>query len=119
MLALWSSAWRAAVRGTAQNADGAAGGGRDVVDSRAACHSAYWPQHELDAFILQMAGHGHAVRTAMMLGDAAYAREQLAAALAMGCPELRALSARLSAYFDRPPCAGVAYGGAYGGTAPL
>ncbi|MNF05888.1 hypothetical protein D3C80_2057190 [compost metagenome] len=53
-----------------------------------------------------MAGHGRAVRVAMMLGDAAYAREQLAAAQAMDSPELRDLSARLSAYFDRPPCAG-------------
>ena len=102
MLALWGSAWRASVHGAAQNA----GGGNDNDSRTGCCHSAYWPQHELDTFILRMAGHGHAVRTAMMLGDAAYAREQLAAALAMGCPELRALSARLSAYFDRPPCAG-------------
>lgn len=126
MLALWSSAWRASVHGAAQNAGGAAGEGSEVPAGQendsgadASCHSAYWPQHELDTFILQMAGHGHAVRTAMMLGDAAYAREQLAAALAMGCPELRALSARLSAYFDRPPCAGGADGGADGAADPL
>lgn len=68
-------------------------------------HSAYWPQHELDSFILQMAGHGQAVHAAMMLGDIDYAREQLAAATATGCPKLRALGERLSAYFDHPPCA--------------
>lgn len=68
-------------------------------------HSAYWPQHELDSFILQMAGHGHAVHCAMMLGDIDYARQQLATAVAIGCPRLRALSTRLSAYFDHPPCA--------------
>ncbi|MCD2511529.1 hypothetical protein [Comamonas endophytica] len=72
------------------------------LDSR---HSAYWPQHELDSFMLQMAGHGHAVNSAMMLGDIGYARQQLATAIAIGCPKLRALSARLSAYFDHPPCA--------------
>lgn len=72
------------------------------IDTR---HSAYWPQHELDSFILQMAGHGHAVHSAMMLGDMHYARQQLAAAIAIGCPKLRALSARLSAYFEQPPCA--------------
>ncbi len=109
MLALWSSAWRATVRGAVPGAGGDCAEGRDMPPGRENAdtrHSAYWPQHELDAFILQMAGHGHAVRTAMMLGDAAYAREQLAAALAMDSAELRALSARLSAYFDRPPCAG-------------
>lgn len=68
-------------------------------------HSAYWPQHELDSFILQMAGHGHCVHAAMMLGDLNYAREQLAMAVATGCPKLRALGERLSAYFDHPPCA--------------
>lgn len=68
-------------------------------------HSAYWPQHELDSFILQMAGHGHAVHSAMMLGDIDYARQQLATAISIGCPKLRGLSARLSAYFDHPPCA--------------
>lgn len=68
-------------------------------------HSAYWPQHELDSFILQMAGHGHAVHAAMMLGDIDYARAQIATATATGCPRLRALGERLSAYFDHPPCA--------------
>ncbi len=68
-------------------------------------HSAYWPQHELDSFILQMAGHGHCVHSAMMLGDFDYAREQLALAVATGCPKLRALGERLSAYFDQAPCA--------------
>lgn len=72
------------------------------IESR---HSAYWPQHELDSFILQMAGRGHAVHAAMMLGDIDYARQQLASAVAIGCPKLRALSTRLSAYFDHPPCA--------------
>ncbi|MET1116269.1 MAG: hypothetical protein ABWY08_15145 [Comamonas sp.] len=68
-------------------------------------HSAYWPQHELDSFILQMAGHGHAVHAAMMLGDIEYARQQLSTAIAIGCPKLRALSARLNTYFAHPPCA--------------
>lgn len=68
-------------------------------------HAAYWPQHELDSFILQMAGHGQAVHAAMMLGDIDYAREQLAAAAALGCPKLRLLSVRLGAYFDQAPCA--------------
>lgn len=72
------------------------------IDAR---HSAYWPQHELDSFILQMACHGRAVHTAMMLGDIDYARQQLADAVAIECPKLRALSERLSAYFDHPPCA--------------
>lgn len=69
------------------------------------CHSAYWPQHELDTFILKMAGNGRAVHAAMMLGDVGYARQQLAAAAEIDCPQLRALSVRLSAYFDHPPCA--------------
>lgn len=80
---------------------------RETVNAwRAApAHSAYWPQHELDSFILQMAGHGQCVHAAMMLGDIDYARERLAAAAAIDCPKLRALSVRLRAYFDHPPCA--------------
>ena len=108
MLLSRSFVWRAPVSGALDNAGGDSGGrglppGQGHVD---VSHSAYWPQHELDAFILQMAGHGRAVRTAMMLGDAAYAREQLAAAMRMDSPELHALSLRLTAYFERPACAG-------------
>ena len=80
---------------------------RETVNNWGAAprHSAYWPQHELDSFILQMAAHGYCVHAAMMLGDIDYARERLAAATATECPKLRALSVRLSAYFDHPPCA--------------
>ncbi|WP_159911012.1 hypothetical protein [Pantoea sp. 18069] len=80
-------------------------GERDSAWRAGNCHSAYWPQHELDAFILQMAGHGRAVHAAMMLGDFDYARQQLAAAQSIGCPQLHRLSARLCAYFDQPACA--------------
>ena len=105
MLAMWKFAWGGA-QAPVLNAEGASAPREQEsawqLDGR---HSAYWPQHELDSFILQMAGHGKAVHAAMMLGDIDYAREQLATAMAKGCPKLRALSERLSAYFDHPPSA--------------
>ena len=108
MLAMLRFAWRAPLHQGAREpalaaaADVTRPGEQENAWRTYRCHSAYWPQHELDSFILQMAGHGRAVHTAMMLGDCAYAREKLAAAGAIGCPRLRALSERLSAYFDHP-----------------
>ena len=111
MLAMFKFAWRAPLaRGAhaaalASDADCSMSGEPENPWRAQRCHSAYWPQHELDSFILKMAGHGRAVHAAMMLGDAGYARQQLAAAASIGCPQLRALSVRLSAYFEHPPCA--------------
>ena len=110
MLAMLRFAWRAPLHqgahasGLAAEADCTMSGERENSWRAPRCHSAYWPQHELDSFILKMAGHGRAVHAAMMLGDAGYARQQLAAAAEIDCPQLRALSVRLSAYFEHPPC---------------
>ena len=66
-------------------------------------HSSYWPCERLNAFILQMAAHGHCVNAAMMLGHRPYAEEQLAKALAVPDDGLRALAAELRTYFEAPP----------------
>ncbi|MEG1770387.1 MAG: hypothetical protein RR311_18070 [Comamonas sp.] len=107
MLAMFKFAWRAPLNRDTHSAALVAdvSGERENSWRVEPCHSAYWPQHELDSFILKMAGHGRAVHAAMMLGDAGYARQQLAAAADIGCPQLRALSVRLSAYFEHAPCA--------------
>lgn len=113
MLGLLRFAWRAPVHKSvhppalvAETSD--APGPDAPAWSMARGGSPYWPQHELDSFILQMAGHGRAVHAAMMLGDTDYARQQLAAAAAMQCPQLQALSARLNAYFNRSACPAMA-----------
>lgn len=103
MLAMLRLAWRTPSQQGAHGVDAGGGGAGPWRAGR--CHSAYWPQHELDSFILQMAAHGHSVHAAMMLGDVDYARQQLTAAQGLECPKLRALSERLAAYFDHPPCA--------------
>lgn len=66
-------------------------------------HPSYWPCERLNAFILQMAAHGHCVNAAMMLGHRPYAEQQLAKALAVRDDGLRALAAELQAYFEAPP----------------
>lgn len=71
--------------------------------SPAGGHASYWPCERLNAFILQMAAHGHCVNAAMMLGHRAYAEQQLAKALAVRNDGLRALAAELHAYFEAPP----------------
>jgi len=63
----------------------------------------YWPCDLLNAFILQMAAHGHCVSAAMMLGHRPYAVQQLAAAQQMPDEALRGVAAQLQAYFDVPP----------------
>ena len=63
----------------------------------------YWPCERLNAFILQMAAHGHCVSAAMMLGHRPYAVQQLAAAQQVPDEALRSLTAELQAYFDAPP----------------
>jgi hypothetical protein len=63
----------------------------------------YWPCERLNAFILQMAAHGHCVSAAMMLGHRPYAVQQLAAAQQVPDEALRSLVAELQAYFDAPP----------------
>ena len=63
----------------------------------------YWPCERLNAFILQMAAHGHCVSAAMMLGHRPYAVQQLAAAQQVHDEALRSLAAELQAYFDAPP----------------
>ena len=62
----------------------------------------YWPCERLNAFILQMAAHGHCVSAAMMLGHRPYAVQQLAAAQQVPDEALRSLAAELQAYFDAP-----------------
>lgn len=69
----------------------------------AGVYASYWPCDRLNAFILQMAAHGHCVNAAMMLGHRAYAEQQLAKALAVPDDGLRALAAELNAYFEAPP----------------
>lgn len=84
----------------------AAGAPRWEADEPAgapSCH--YWPCERLDAFILQMAAHGHCVNAAMMLGHRPYAQWQLAQAQEVPDPALNALAAQLQAYFDAPPAA--------------
>jgi hypothetical protein len=66
-------------------------------------HASYWPCERLNAFLLQMAAHGHCVNAAMMLGHRPYAEQQLAKALSLQDDGLRALAAELRAYFDAPP----------------
>lgn len=78
------------------------------------CH--YWPCERLDAFILQMAAHGHCVNAAMMLGHRPYAQMQLAKAQRVPDPALNALAAQLQAYFDAPPAAAAAQVAAPAGT---
>lgn len=63
----------------------------------------YWPCERLNAFILQMAAHGHCVSAAMMLGHRHYAMQQLAAAQQLSDEVLRGLAAELQAYFDVTP----------------
>lgn len=63
----------------------------------------YWPCERLNAFILQMAAHGHCVSAAMMLGHRPYAVQQLAAAQQVPDEALRSLAAELQAYFNVPP----------------
>jgi hypothetical protein len=63
----------------------------------------YWPCERLNAFILQMAAHGHCVSAAMMLGHRPYAVQQLAAAQQVPDEALRNLAAELQTYFDAPP----------------
>lgn len=63
----------------------------------------YWPCERLNAFMLQMAAHGHCVSAAMMLGHRPYAVQQLAAAQQVPDEDLRSLAAELQAYFDAPP----------------
>lgn len=63
----------------------------------------YWPCERLNAFILQMAAHGHCVSAAMMLGHRHYAMQQLAAAQQLSDEALRGLAAELQAYFDVTP----------------
>lgn len=62
----------------------------------------YWPCDLLNAFILQMAAHGHCVSAAMMLGHRPYAVRQLAAAQQVPDEALRSVAAQLQAYFDVP-----------------
>ena len=66
----------------------------------------YWPCEVLDAFILHMAKRGHCVNTAVMLGDPAYAREQLAIARRHQDSELAGLADRLGDYFSAGPVSG-------------
>lgn len=63
----------------------------------------YWPCERLNAFILQMAAHGHCVNAAMMLGHRPYAQQQLAQALQVADEALQALAGELQAYFSAPP----------------
>lgn len=70
----------------------------------------YCPMQMLSAFALLMAGHGRAVCTAMMLGDRQYAMLQLARAHTISDPELRAIAARLFAYFDEDRAAAAPVG---------
>ena len=65
-------------------------------------HATYWPCERLNAFILQMAAHGHCVSAAMMLGHRPYAVEQLAAAQQVADDTLRSLATELQAYFAAP-----------------
>lgn len=63
----------------------------------------YCPTRLLSAFALLMAGHGHAVCTAMMLGDREYAMWLLARAHTVHDAQLREVASRLFAYFDEHP----------------
>jgi hypothetical protein len=76
----------------------------EAGDEESACEATprYCPTGLLASFALLMAGHGRCVHTDMMLGDREYALWQLACARAMDDPELEAIAARLSAYFDDP-----------------
>lgn len=60
----------------------------------------YWPCELLNTFVLRMAASGHCVTTAMMLGDSAYAREQLNIARTQQDAGLVAVAAKLQTYFD-------------------
>ncbi len=88
--------------------------GEHFVDEAAPCLSrsedaasgvTYWPCERLNAFILQMAAHGHCVSAAMMLGHRPYAVQQLAAAQQVPDEALRSLAAELQAYFNVPDTA--------------
>lgn len=60
----------------------------------------YCPTELLGSFTLLMAGHGRCVSASMMLGDREYAMWQLARAHTLDDPQLRAVAARLFAWFD-------------------
>lgn len=62
----------------------------------------YWPGQFLHAFTLQMAAHGHSVSASMMMGDARYAKEQLAHAGRMEDATLRSLAQELGDFFSVP-----------------
>jgi hypothetical protein len=78
----------------------------------AGVHASYWPCERLNAFILQMAAHGHCVNAAMMLGHRPYAEQQLSKAVALQDDGLRALAAELRGYFEAPPEAAALHLGA-------
>lgn len=78
-------------------------GSRTSSEGNPASGATYWPCERLNAFILQMAAHGHCVSAAMMLGHRPYAVQQLAAAQRVPDEALRSLAAELQAYFDAPP----------------
>ncbi len=82
-------------------------GSRTSSEGNAASGATYWPCERLNAFILQMAAHGHCVSAAMMLGHRPYAVRQLSAAQQVPDEALRSLAAELQAYFDAPPDAAV------------
>ncbi|ABM31737.1 hypothetical protein QRO11_18110 [Paracidovorax citrulli] len=73
------------------------------------CGPRYWPAQTLDAFLLQMAARGHCISAAMMLGDRAYALEQIALARRLPGETLQGLVKELAAYFEdaEPAVAGL------------
>ncbi|AEG94319.1 hypothetical protein [Ramlibacter tataouinensis] len=72
----------------------------DWADGFADAPPRYCPTELLGSFTLLMAGHGRCVSSAMMLGDREYAMWQLARAHTLDDPQLRAIAARLFAWFD-------------------
>lgn len=85
---LQSATWPASLDNACDDAD--------AVDADA---QRYCPTAALNRFTLLMAGQGRCVSPALMLGDREYAMWQLARARSGGDPALRALAARLFAYF--------------------
>lgn len=59
----------------------------------------YWHAEQLDAFTLQMSAHGLCISASMMLGDRAYAREQLRCAHTLDDELLRALAREMWDFF--------------------
>ena len=63
----------------------------------------YWHAEQLDAFTLQMSAHGLCISASMMLGDRAYAREQLRHAHTLDDSLLRELAREMWDFFRVGP----------------